>query len=100
MTQGREFNTQGGLPLAESSDDKAEVAHGSRREEMHFEPDAGHIATARFTERPAGPLPPQMQSAAQERGEGESDPGVEDVRVVRGDASVWDARSADDDDTL
>ncbi|HEY8572993.1 hypothetical protein [Phenylobacterium sp.] len=98
MTEPREFNTQGGIPLAESNDDKAEVAHGSRGEEVHFEPDADHVATARFTETPAAALPPQMHSAEQERGEGESDPAVEDVRVVPGDASVWDARPADDDD--
>jgi hypothetical protein len=74
--------------------DEARVATGDRRDEVHFEPSADHVATARFTEKPEtapvedlGEVDPPPQTA----------PTVEDVAVSKSPESAWDARPANDD---
>jgi hypothetical protein len=76
--------------------DEARVATGDRRDEVHFEPSADHVATARFTEKPLtapvedlGRVDPPLQTA----------PTVEDVAVATNRESAWDARPVDGEST-
>jgi hypothetical protein len=98
MTQQNQENRQDGIPIGSGAAD-GEVAHGSRRDEAHFEPRSDRVAVARFTEKPAGPLPPEEHSAQSDAGAGVSQvPPIEDVRVVKPGPSVWDARPPEDDE--
>jgi hypothetical protein len=96
-------NLQAGVPLtpADPVQDAVEgenrVATGDRREDVTLQPDPDQLVTAVHLARPAGPLPPQEQSEASERGGYPADPAVTDVRVAPDGPSVWDARPPPDD---
>jgi hypothetical protein len=69
------------------------VATGTRREEAHYEPKPGQLLKARFTEKPAAPLPPDEHTGRVDAGApAEDGPPVEDVAVAPPSPSVWDAR--------
>jgi hypothetical protein len=72
------------------------VATGDRRDEAHYEPKPDQILKARFTEKPAAPLPPDEQTGRTDAGlAAEVGAPVEDVAVTPPAPSVWDARQTD-----
>ena len=99
MSENTPHNRQAGLPLGPADDDDGRVATGDRREEVHFEPDPDQLVKASHLVKPRGPLPPEEQSPAEERGELLPEAAVEDVRVAPQGPSVWDARPTDDEPT-
>lgn len=69
------------------------VATGDRRDEAHYEADPDQLVRARFLEKPAGRMPPDMATGRVEAGEvAGASPPVEDVAVAPDTPSVWDAR--------
>ncbi|HEY0437537.1 MAG TPA: hypothetical protein VGC92_12925 [Phenylobacterium sp.] len=98
MPDDTQENRQAGARLAPSDAEPGEVATGDRREDVHYEPDPDHLVKMKATFKPEGPLPPEEDSAASERGEGAFDsPPIQDVGVAKDTRSVWDARPPDDD---
>jgi len=97
MTSSPEENRQAGVRIRSSAAEEPEVAHGSRRDEAHYEADPDHLVTVKFTVKPQAPLPPEEQSAAFDEGRGFSDaPPVQDAAVSPSQDSVWDARPPED----
>ena len=76
------------------------VATGDRRDTLHYERDPAQRLKMRATFKPDAPLPPEEHSAASESGETPDGPPIEDVVVTPPDPSVWDARPAEDDDSV
>lgn len=90
-------NIQAGVPLTPGHDPLAEpVATGSRRQDMHYEPDPDQLLVAKSMVHPDGPMPPQEQSKASDTRETPPQPHIGDVRVDPATSSVWDARPVED----
>jgi hypothetical protein len=100
MTQDPKENRQAGAAVCSSAAESGAVAHGSQREQVHYEADPDQLVRARFTKAPAGPMPPDEQShALDEEGRAFSDaPPKQDVAVGPGEESVWDARAEEGDE--
>lgn len=97
MTQQNPENQQAGIPVGSDLDD-GEVAHGSRREDAHYEPRADRVAVARFTGKPDAPVPPDEHTGRVDAGEAATAPDVTDVANLKPGPSVWDARPPEDDE--
>jgi len=97
MTSAPKQNRQAGIPIPSSAAEEPHVAHGSRRDEAHYEADPEQLVAVKFNVKPQDPLPPEEQSAALEDGSGLSDaPPIQDVAVSTSEDSVWDARPPPD----
>ncbi|HVI33965.1 hypothetical protein [Phenylobacterium sp.] len=90
-----ELNRQAGIPLAGDATESGQVAHGSRREDVHFEPAPDHLVSVRHNEKPDHPLAPQLDRAGKEPPQ--DGPPIADVAVAAQSPSVWDARPPEDD---
>ncbi|MDB5445469.1 MAG: hypothetical protein JWQ97_786 [Phenylobacterium sp.] len=99
MSEKTPQTEQPGVPPGAAEAEDGRVATGDRREEVHFEADPDQLVKASHLVKPAGPLPPQEQSPAEERGELPAGSAVEDVRAAPQGPSVWDARPPPDDAT-
>lgn len=91
-------NRQAGIDITpRDGAESGKIATGSRRQDMHYEPDPDQLVVARSMVPPAGPLPPEEQSGAFDHDELKGDIARPDVRVDPSAASVWDARPPADD---
>ena len=69
------------------------IATGDRRDEAHYEARPDQLLAARFTAKPAEPLPPQEHTGRVDAGVATEDgPPVEDVAVLPPAPSVWVAQ--------
>lgn len=85
--------------LPDTEPTPVEVATGDRREEVHFEPDAGQLVVAKHLVKPDRPLPPDVTpESADDVAATQADvPPVEDALVAPDAPSVWDARPPADE---
>jgi hypothetical protein len=63
------------------------IAHGDRREEVHYESDPGCVARVSHLFKPAEPTPADLAGARR----GVQSPPVADVAVLPESPSVWEA---------
>lgn len=96
MSEKPDENRQAGVPLGDMGEEPPRVAHGDRRAEAHYEPDADQLAKVRFTAKPESPVAPELGVDADVAENRADKPPVEDVAVSLSDASVWDARPQSD----
>jgi hypothetical protein len=92
------LNRQAGVELAGDATESGQVAHGSRREDVHYEPSPDHLVSIRHNEKPDHPLAPELAEPRTYDGPAEAGPPIEDVAVAAQSPSVWDARPPEDDE--
>ncbi|HEY8618344.1 hypothetical protein [Phenylobacterium sp.] len=96
--KSQDLNRQAGVTVGGDATESGQVAHGSRREETHYEPSPDHLVSVRHNEKPGEPLPPQLAEPRTYDGPAEAGPPIEDVAVPAQSPSVWDARPPEDDE--
>lgn len=68
------------------------IAHGNRREEVHFEEAPGQVMKVSHLVKPDGPLPRDMAGATPaDAPSAPAGPPMQDVAVLPTTPSVWDA---------
>jgi hypothetical protein len=92
------LNRQAGVDLPGDSPESGQVAHGDRRDAVHYEPAPDHLVTVKHTEKPNEALAPQLAEARTYDGPVEAGPPIEDVGVTPPSPSAWDARPPRDDE--
>lgn len=99
MTQDNpERNTQSGVVLPPAADaDPPAVAHGNRREAVHYEADPDQLVRVRHTLAPDDALPPDIPSAQANEPDRFTTARVTDITVVPLSPSAWEAVADDED---
>ncbi len=90
MSQDKHRNQQSGAPVAQSTDDGAEVAPSDIRSGVHYEPDPDQVVKVVHQVKPTS-IPVEGPTDYARRG-GPQDTAVTDVAITPETASVWEAR--------
>ncbi len=92
MSADPPIDRQAGIVIGDfSSDSNATVAHGDRREEVHYEPDPGQLTRVSHRVKPSV-LPPDEITGDAPAGATDV---VQDAAIVPPAPSVWDAAPQD-----